>query len=287
MVIEFHDVRREVWQDPAEPITSDRLFSWAKIDKLCIHYTGAFDEDEDPYGATGWEAMRNVQRVYLNRGYSFGYSYGIHPDEGVLLEGRGTTYRAASNGMPDNEELLSVIVFVDDDKKAPAVVVERIRRLVADIRKVKPELKIVGHQDLAPTGCPGAGLQLQVVSGEFEPVEGDMGIVLLDEPLRVYDSRDDGEPFGPGERRRVQLTEDGDGPVTGAILTLTAAEPADAGYATLWANGARPLASTLNFNGLSGAIANTTLTKVDGYGGALVFSSAESHYVVDVIGWLR
>lgn len=281
------DVRREVWQDPSEPITSDRLFSWDQIDKLCIHYTGAFDEDEDPYGATGWEAMRNVQRVYLNRGYSFGYSWGIHPDEGLLMEGRGTTYRAASNG-PDNDTLVSVIVFVDDDKKAPPIVVERLRQLVAELRAVKPGLKVVGHQDLDATGCPGAGLQQQVVAGEFEPVEGEemkLVVDLLPQPKRMLDTRQLGGKFSGAER--AQLAESDDGGPLGAVITLTAVSPVQAGYATVWAGGARPNASSINFDAGTGAIANTTFTKLDSYGGCQVFSSVRSDYVIDVIGWLR
>ncbi len=99
------------------------------------------------------------------------------------------------------------------------------------------------------------------------------------QPARLHDSRLLGEPAAAGSVTEVQLPGP---PGAGATLTVTVADPARAGFLTVWPCGTpRPLASNLNY--VAGdVIANAAVTAGGAGGRACVFTSASTHLVVDV-----
>jgi hypothetical protein len=76
---------------------------------------------------------------------------------------------------------------------------------------------------------------------------------------------------------------------TGAVLTVTAVQPDDRGFLTVWpaaADGscqaaARPLASNLNY-AAGQVVANLAVTSVGGAGRVCVYSFAATHVVADL-----
>ena len=117
-------------------------------------------------------------------------------------------------------------------------------------------------------------------------------------PARLMDSRI-GTPtfdgrFGGGGAIRAATTINlvvagrGDVPATnvGSVaLNVTVTQPSEAGYLTIYPQGAaRPLASNLNF-ATGQTVANMVIVPVGGGGQVSIFSSAGSHVIVDVLGW--
>ena len=104
---------------------------------------------------------------------------------------------------------------------------------------------------------------------------------ILPSPVRLFDSRN---MFGGN---KVPAGEHGfetpiNIPVTDSLLiTVTAVDSGD-GYVTVWASGARPEASCLNYHGPS--VANTTAVAVQDRKFKL-FNSSPTHLIVDVVGY--
>jgi hypothetical protein len=79
------------------------------------------------------------------------------------------------------------------------------------------------------------------------------------------------------------------GGASGAVLTVTAVQPDDRGFLTVWPAapdgscraGARPLASNLNY-GAGQVVANLAVTSVGGAGRVCVYSFAATHVVADL-----
>jgi hypothetical protein len=109
-------------------------------------------------------------------------------------------------------------------------------------------------------------------------------------PDRLMDTRDGlgGPMLTGGVARSLQVSGRGGVPVSGAIavvLNVTVTQPAAAGFVTVWPTGVgRPLASNLNM--VAGATVPNLVTVGLGTGGQVdLFSSADAHLVVDVVGW--
>jgi hypothetical protein len=115
-------------------------------------------------------------------------------------------------------------------------------------------------------------------------------------PQRVVDTRP-GEPAGAvvvakqryggpttltvGFASHMGVPTSGIGAVA---LNVTAVDPVGAGFVTLFPCGDRPLASNLNF--LAGeTVPNLVIAPVSGTGAVCVFSSVDTHLVIDVVGW--
>ncbi len=70
-----------------------------------------------------------------------------------------------------------------------------------------------------------------------------------------------------------------------AMLNLTTVAPSSKGFATLYPCGEVPNASSLNFE--AGAnVANATMVKLSSSGSVCVFVSAETHLILDVVGYI-
>lgn len=135
------------------------------------------------------------------------------------------------------------------------------------------------------------GWQTWKNAGSPDPVAGfplpgapDTGddMTILKTPVRLFDSRSmfGGDPVPTGEHdfevpAGIPVSE-------AAMLTITAVSPSRMGYITVWANGARPEASCLNFH--VDNIANTTSVGVVNRKFRL-FNSATTHLVIDVVGY--
>jgi hypothetical protein len=117
---------------------------------------------------------------------------------------------------------------------------------------------------------------------------------LLPFPRRVYDSRP-GEPpdvqpkspLSPNFPRSIDPTANASGVVPmarGALITLTIANPSEAGYATVWSGGTWPGTSNINF---AAGQAIATLTVVGFLPGSafLVQSNVTTDVIVDVVGY--
>ncbi len=107
-------------------------------------------------------------------------------------------------------------------------------------------------------------------------------------PTRILDTRTNGGAIGPNSTRSVTVTGVGGVPVgAGAvILNVTATEPTDAGYITVFPAGTvAPTASSLNF--VPGQnVANLVTAKVGANGQVSIYNFAGSTQVVfDVVGW--
>ena len=68
-------------------------------------------------------------------------------------------------------------------------------------------------------------------------------------------------------------------------LNVTITEPDGRGFVTVFACGTRPLASNLNYSARQ-TVANAVIAPVDRSTGSVCFySSASTHFVVDINGW--
>ena len=124
------------------------------------------------------------------------------------------------------------------------------------------------------------------VSAPASPTTG-LAYVSADPSERAYDSRNDGADSGlvlAGTSRLVNLTAPG-GSHRAALVNLTFVRPSFNGYVVAWEpRTTRPLSS--NLNGQAGLVAaNASIVPIDADGNVLLFASATTHVVVDVLGW--
>ncbi|MGH9266206.1 MAG: choice-of-anchor D domain-containing protein, partial [Acidimicrobiales bacterium] len=94
---------------------------------------------------------------------------------------------------------------------------------------------------------------------------------------------------GAGATRSVQITGRGGVPSSGAravILNATVTGTGAAGYLTVFPSGtSRPTASDLNF-AAGDTRANLVVAKLSSGGQLTIFSSAATHVIFDVAGWI-
>jgi hypothetical protein len=74
------------------------------------------------------------------------------------------------------------------------------------------------------------------------------------------------------------------GAVVAVSVNVTVTSPQGAGFVTVYACGARPIVSNVNY-GRGQTVANTVIAAVDASGDVCIYSSAPTHLVVDVNGW--
>ena len=109
-------------------------------------------------------------------------------------------------------------------------------------------------------------------------------------PSRLVDTRQPGSQASgrkvAGQQFRVQVTGSAGVPTTASavVVTLTAVNPAAAGFVTVFPCGAQPNASALNF-GAGQTSANLAVATLDASGGVCVFVQQETDIVIDVTGW--
>jgi hypothetical protein len=129
-------------------------------------------------------------------------------------------------------------------------------------------------------------------------VPAESGVVSL-VPARVFESRAavtvDGRfanvgRVGAGETVEVSLLGRGGVPDSGVgavVANVTAVNPSDAGFATVFPCGVRPEASSLNYlPGPTTATANEVIAKLSASGSVCVYSFAETDLLIDVVGYI-
>jgi hypothetical protein len=118
-------------------------------------------------------------------------------------------------------------------------------------------------------------------------------------PTRVFDTRIgsasqllrtvDATKIAAGEFIEVRFTDLGGivpaGGVGAVSLNVTAADPDQAGFVTVYACGARETVSSVNFDA-GQAVANAVIAPVSGDGTVCFYASATTHLIVDINGWL-
>lgn len=108
----------------------------------------------------------------------------------------------------------------------------------------------------------------------------DKDMQILANPSRIFDTRHEkAGAFKAGETRTISLPKDVQAP--GVQVTITAVGPQGKGYVTVWASGAKPEASCLNFE--SANIANTTSVGTAGSKSFQLFASKATGIIVDVV----
>ncbi len=108
-------------------------------------------------------------------------------------------------------------------------------------------------------------------------------------PARLVDTREElgGPVLTPGVSRRILIAGRGGVPAAGVaavVLNVTITDPLGSGFATVWPEGPRPVASNLNFTAGT-TVPNLVTVGLGADGGVDVFSSQWAHAVVDVVGW--
>jgi hypothetical protein len=107
-------------------------------------------------------------------------------------------------------------------------------------------------------------------------------------PDRLIDTRlGAGTPVGTGQTIDVQVTGTTRVPVgaSAAVLNVTAVDAIVPGYLTVFpSDRARPLVSAVNYEA-SAARPNSVISPIGADGKIKVFASAQTHVIVDVMGW--
>ena len=123
-------------------------------------------------------------------------------------------------------------------------------------------------------------------------VAGTLGALTALNPTRILDTRDGLGFLGPllnSGSSDVQVTGRGGVPSSGVravVMNVTVTQPVGPGYLTISPAGAtRPLASDLNY-AAGETQANLVLVQLGTGGKVSLFSSAGSHVIFDVAGWI-
>lgn len=124
--------------------------------------------------------MRTIERIGLERFNQFSYSYGVHPKDGVLMEGCGL--KRGAHTARWNSTSFGICWIGNYDERNPTVQqLDATRWLISELTKrghLLPGADILGHTDVAATACPGSKLYdvLDVIRHPWE------GTVAPDDP---------------------------------------------------------------------------------------------------------
>jgi len=271
------DRSRAVWEQSgftvAEHTTSPPVAP-AMIDSVVVHYPG-----HDGVGDDTARDLANSQRYYAeNRGYSLGYN-AVVDRAGVLWQVRGLEFRNAANKGANNTSV-SVQLRVNLDEPGSAAAVTRVRRFVADMERwCGHPLTVLGHRDVGATACPGDAIYNQITTGEFDPsADKDLTMKLIDPPQRVYDTRKQTGRFNDGETRKISV---GQPNAKAVFVNVTAVNPNNTGFITMWGAGPQPDVSNVNYK-LGDIVCNTSWVPVAGDGTIQIYSYAATDLLVDV-----
>jgi hypothetical protein len=121
------------------------------------------------------------------------------------------------------------------------------------------------------------------------------GRMITVEPARLFDTRTDTDPALAGKLAaattiKVPVRGKAGVPATGAsavIMNVTATETDGAGFVVVWpGTGARPTASSLNFDGRGQTAPNQVIVPIAPDGTVSVYASAGAHVLADVTGYV-
>lgn len=155
----------------------------------------------------------------------------------------------------------------------------------------------IANQVILPVGADGAvrlftqsGTHLVIdVTGWFTDDTASSstnGLFVPVSPYRVLDTRSGTRPAA-GSTVTLLAAAAGTAAAgrSGLAMNVTATESAAAGFVTVWPDGSRPTASTLNLTSAGQTIANHVVSSTGADAGVRLFTQAGTHLVVDVTGW--
>lgn len=252
------DLTREDWQDPNNPVESSRQFSSSRLKYINFHYEGVSRIWSGSFES--W--LRYIQSL---KSYSFMYSYAIDNRDGRIAEGRGTTFRAASNGDDenldddepgnsgywDNDEVISIIILNPGNQLSQACINSMVN-LCKQLKAAYPErgLEINGHQDLDITGCPGPVIMAnlpkvrELVGNDNSPPVGGSGVFLAD--MELLGSRSYRLQTAPFIIQKAMTEIDAPEGVDAVLANLTVVGISEAGWISPWNGGGQT--SALNWD---------------------------------------
>lgn len=129
-----------------------------------------------------------------------------------------------------------------------------------------------------------AHVVLDLVSSYSATMDGFTSIA----PTRMHDSRSAQSTASQNRVTTVQALPDNISPenVEAVVANVTIVGKGQPGFATVWPEGERPLASSLNYLGDS-LISNQAITKVSRDGTFKVYTHSEAEVIVDVVGYIK
>ncbi|MDW3216709.1 MAG: PKD domain-containing protein [Ilumatobacteraceae bacterium] len=118
------------------------------------------------------------------------------------------------------------------------------------------------------------------------------GRIVTQTPTRLLDTRPGSDP-GPkgripaGGELEVTIADTSAIPAgAGAVLVnVTITEPSAPAFLTVWPDGPRPTASSVNASGVGETSANMVIVPIGADGKVRVFSNASTHVVIDLLGY--
>lgn len=134
-----------------------------KVEKIVVHHT-ATSRDRTTFEAVN-RYHRDIRKFPVSR---LGFHVGYH----VFIDGNGSSYKArkfteiGSHVKGQNRGKVGIVLTGNFENEKPKK--EQLRQLwkvIKEIRKEHPNIKIsdiVGHQELAPSLCPGKNLMKKV-----------------------------------------------------------------------------------------------------------------------------
>lgn len=93
----------------------------------------------------------------------------------------------------------------------------------------------------------------------------------------------------PSETLVLDVTGRGGVPEAGVgsvIVNITAINPDDRGFVTVYPCGARPLASSLNFSSAGAVVGNELVAKISPEGNVCIYASTSTSMTADVVGYV-
>lgn len=265
------------------------------VSMMVAHYTG---NRRSYVGADAAAITRSIQAVFAKtKPFEYNYVIGQNPDSDII-EFAGNYQAAHARGV--NHDSIGVLFLVGVDDEVTDLMIDKWRWLKGVLTYfgvVRPDAELLGHYMVpgAATLCPGNSIKArwpeflldwQEPSAPLEPQDNTM--ILLDKPVRSWDSRDAGAQRPAPGRHVVSNAGFVPEAATGLCVNVTAVDAVGPGFLTLWGDGSQPLSSNLNYADGPGAISNTTfVTLASGTGSSFnIANSTGTHIVVDVIGYL-
>lgn len=112
--------------------------------------------------------LRNIDNLHRAKGYG-GIGYNMAVDyAGRVYRARGMHVMGAhvSNA---NGRNYGIVYIGDGRKRITDEAVTSMQRVIARMQAAsKKKLKVYGHQELAPTACPGTKIQAKIKKGVFD-----------------------------------------------------------------------------------------------------------------------
>ena len=140
--------------------------------------------------------LRMIDNLHRSKGYG-GIGYNLAVDfAGRVYEARGVNILGAhvSNA---NARNYGIVYIGDGRERITDAAVEAIQGLVKKLQvNSKKKLKIYGHQELAPTACPGPKIQKLVANGKFDAPY---------DPPRQYVTAKPGDTYRSIARRQLGI----------------------------------------------------------------------------------